>query len=161
MAAKVQQIVGFRVGKENFGVPIGIVHEIVPMMDITAVPDSPSYVEGVINLRGRIIPVVDLRKRFAEAVVPHRRNRIMVTELDGHRVGLVVDAANEVLKIDPELIEPPPNVFQQGDLNYVTGVGKLGGKLVILIDLAKIIQRGELRRISDFTETAGAVLSAQ
>jgi purine-binding chemotaxis protein CheW len=161
MAAKVQQIVGFRVGKENFGVPIGIVHEIVPMMDITAVPDSPSYVEGVINLRGRIIPVVDLRKRFAEAVVPHRRNRIMVTELDGHRVGLVVDAANEVLKIDPELIEPPPNVFQQGDLNYVTGVGKLGGKLVILIDLAKIIQRGELRRISDFTETAGAVLPAQ
>ena len=160
MAAKVQQIVGFRVGKENFGVPIGIVHEIVPMMDITAVPDSPSYVEGVINLRGRIIPVVDLRKRFAEAVVPHRRNRIMVTELDGHRVGLVVDAANEVLKIDPELIEPPPNVFQQGDLNYVTGVGKLGGKLVILIDLAKIMQRGELRRISDFTETAGAVLPA-
>lgn len=161
MAAKVQQIVGFRVGKENFGVPIGIVHEIVPMMDITAVPDSPSFVEGVINLRGRIIPVVDLRKRFAEAVVPHRRNRIMVTELDGHRVGLVVDAANEVLKIDPELIEPPPNVFQQGDLNYVTGVGKLGGKLVILIDLAKIMQRGELRRISDFTETAGAVLPAQ
>jgi purine-binding chemotaxis protein CheW len=161
MAAKVQQIVGFRVGKEDFGVPIGIVHEIVPMMDITAVPDSPSYVEGVINLRGRIIPVVDLRKRFAEAVVPHRRNRIMVTELDGHRVGLVVDAANEVLKIDPELIEPPPNVFQQGDLNYVTGVGKLGGKLVILIDLAKIMQRGELRRISDFTETAGAVLPAQ
>jgi purine-binding chemotaxis protein CheW len=85
----------------------------------------------------------------------------MVTELDGHRVGLVVDAANEVLKIDPELIEPPPNVFQQGDLNYVTGVGKLGGKLVILIDLAKIMQRGELRRISDFTETAGAVLPAQ
>ena len=161
MAAKVQQIVGFRVGKENFGVPIGIVHEIVPMMDITAVPDSPSYVEGVINLRGRIIPVIDLRKRFGETVVPHRRNRIMVTELDGHRVGLVVDAANEVLKIDPELSEPPPNVFQQGDLNYVTGVGKLGGKLVILIDLAKIMQRGELRRISDFTETAGAVLPAQ
>jgi purine-binding chemotaxis protein CheW len=159
--AKVQQIVGFRVGKEDFGVPIGIVHEIVPMMEITAVPDSPNYIEGVINLRGRIIPVVDLRKRFAEAVVPNRRNRIMVAELDGHRVGLVVDAANEVLKIDPELIEPPPNVFQQGDLNYVTGVGKLGGKLVILIDLAKIMQRGELRRISDFTETAGAVLPAQ
>jgi purine-binding chemotaxis protein CheW len=159
--AKVQQIVGFRVGKEDFGVPIGIVHEIVPMMEITAVPDSPNYIEGVINLRGRIIPVVDLRKRFAEAVVPNRRNRIMVAELDGHRVGLVVDAANEVLKIDPELIEPPPNVFQQGDLNYVTGVGKLGGKLVILIDLAKIMQRGELRRISDFAETAGAISPAQ
>ncbi len=68
--AKLQQIVGFRVGKENFGVPIGIVHEIVRMMDITVVPDSPAYIEGVINLRGKIIPVVDLRKRFAEEIQP-------------------------------------------------------------------------------------------
>ena len=159
--AKIQQIVGFRVGKENFGVPIGIVHEIVRMMDITVVPDSPTHIEGVINLRGKIIPVVDLRKRFAEEIHPSRRNRIMVAELDGHLVGLVVDAANEVLKINPELIEPPPNIFEQGEVNYVTGVGKLGDKLVILIDLAKIMQRGELRRISDFTETAGAIPPAQ
>lgn len=159
--AKIQQIVGFRVGRENFGLPIGIVHEIVPMMEITAVPDAPVYIEGVINLRGRIIPVVDMRKRFSETVTPHRRNRIMVAELDGRQVGLVVDAANEVLKINPELIEPPPNVFEQGELNYVTGVAKLGGKLVILIDLAKIMQRGQLRRISEFAETAGAVPPAQ
>ena len=154
---KIQQIVGFRVGKENFGVPIGIVHENVRMMEITVVPDAPAYIEGVINLRGKIIPVVDLRKRFAEPVEPSRRNRILVAELDGHKVGLVVDAANEVLKVNPELIEPPPSVFEQGEVNYVTGVGKFGGKLVILIDLAKILQRGELRRISDFAETAGAV----
>lgn len=153
--AKSQQIVGFRVGKENFGVPIGIVHEIVRMMEITVVPDAPSYVEGVINLRGKIIPVVDLRKRFAEEPEPHRRNRILVAELDGHQVGLVVDAANEVVKLDPELIEPPPNIFEQGDVNYVTGVGKLTGKLVIMIDLAKIMQRGELRRLSDIAESAG------
>jgi purine-binding chemotaxis protein CheW len=159
--AKIQQIVGFRVGKENFGVPIGIVHEIVRMMEITVVPDSPSHIEGVINLRGKIIPVVDLRKRFAEEIQPNRRNRIMVAELDGHQIGLVVDAANEVLKINPELIEPPPNIFEQGELNYVTGVGKLGDKLVIMIDLAKIMQRGELRRISDFAETAGAIPPAQ
>ena len=113
--AKLQQIVGFRVGKENFGVPIGIVHEIVRMMDITVVPDSPALIEGVINLRGKIIPVVDLRKRFAEEPVPNRRNRIMVAELDGHQVGLVVDAANEVLKLNPELIEPPPSIFEQGE----------------------------------------------
>jgi purine-binding chemotaxis protein CheW len=154
---KIEQIVGFRVGKENFGVPIGIVHEIVRMMEITVVPDAPSYIEGVINLRGKIIPVVDLRRRFAEPVEPNRRNRILVAELDGHKVGLVVDAANEVLKMNPEIIEPPPSVFEQGEVNYVTGVGKFGGKLVILIDLAKIMQRGELRRISDFAETAGAV----
>ena len=136
--------------------PIGIVHEIVRMMDITEIPDSPTYIEGVINLRGKIIPVVDLRKRFAEEIEPNRRNRIMVAELDGHQVGLVVDAANEVMKVNSELIEPPPNIFEQGELNYVTGVGKLGGKLVILIDLAKIMQRGELRHISEFAETAGA-----
>jgi purine-binding chemotaxis protein CheW len=159
--AKIQQIVGFRVGKENFGVPIGIVHEIVRMMEITVVPDAPSYIEGVINLRGKIIPVVDLRKRFTESFEPDRRNRILVAELDGHQVGLVVDAANEVLKVNSELIEPPPNIFEQGELNYVTGVGKLGGKLVILIDLAKIMQRGDLRRISDFAEAAGAVPPAQ
>jgi purine-binding chemotaxis protein CheW len=159
--AKTQQIVGFRVGKENFGVPIGIVHEIVRMMEITVVPDSPSFIEGVINLRGKIIPVVDLRKRFAEKVQPNRRNRIMVAELAGHQVGLVVVAANEVLKINPELIEPPPNIFEQGELNYVTGVGKLGGKLIILIDLSKIMQRGELRRISDIAETADVIPPAQ
>lgn len=159
--AKVQQIVGFRVGNENFGVPIGIVHEIVRMMDITEIPDSPTYIEGVINLRGKIIPVVDLRKRFAEEIQPNRRNRIMVTELDGHLVGLVVDAANEVLKVSSELIEPPPNIFEQGELNYVTGVGKLDGKLVILIDLAKIMQMGELRRISEIAKAAGANSPAQ
>jgi len=155
--AKVQQIVGFRVGKENFGVPIGIVYEIVRMMEITEIPDSPTYIEGVINLRGKIIPVVDLRKRFAEEIQPNRRNRILVAELDGHQVGLVVDAANEVMKVNAELIEPPPNIFEQGELNYVTGVGKLDGKLVIMIDLSKIMQRGELRRISDIAASAGAV----
>ena len=154
-------IVGFRVGRETYGVPITSLHEIVRVPEITAVPDSPTYIEGVINLRGKIIPVVDLRKRFSEDAVPHRRNRIMVAELDGHLVGLVVDAANEVLKVDPSLIEPPPNVFEQGEVNYVTGVGKLEGKLVILIDLAKIMQRGELRRISELSETADAIPPAK
>jgi purine-binding chemotaxis protein CheW len=159
--AKLQQIVGFRVGKEYFGVPISIVHEIVRMMEVTVVPDAPDFIEGIINLRGKIIPIVDLRKRFAEGVQQNRRNRILVAELDGHNVGLVVDSANEVLKVDPELIEPPPNVFEQGDMNYVTGVGKLNGKLVILIDLAKIMQRGEVNRIAEFAETAGADTTAQ
>jgi purine-binding chemotaxis protein CheW len=154
--AKLQQIVGFRVGKENFGVPIGIVHEIVRMMDITVVPDAPAFIEGVINLRGKIIPVVDLRKRFCEVPQENRRNRIMVAEVGGHHIGLVVDSANEVLKLNTELIEPPPSIFENGELNYVTGVGKIDGKLIILIDLAKIMQMGELRRISDVAESAGS-----
>jgi purine-binding chemotaxis protein CheW len=158
--AKFEQIVGFRVGDEYYGVPIGIVHEIVRMMDITSVPDAPACIEGVINLRGKIIPIVDLRKRFSGTAGRDRRNRILVAELEGHNVGLVVDSANEVLKLDPEHIEPPPNIFEQGQLNYVTGVGKLEEKLVILIDLEKIMQRGELRRISDLTEETAGVDSA-
>jgi purine-binding chemotaxis protein CheW len=154
--AKLQQIVGFRVGRENFGIPIEIVHEIVRMMDITVVPDAPAFIEGVINLRGKIIPIVDLRKRFSEQPEHSRRNRILVAEIAGHHIGLVVDSANEVLKLNPELIEPPPTIFESGELNYVTGVGKIDGKLVILIDLAKIMQMGELRRISDLAASAGS-----
>src|ERR1700757_3558999 len=155
--AKELHIVGFRVGRETFGVPIGLVHEIVRVPDITAVPDSPGYVEGVINLRGKIVSVVDLRKRFGEKEIkPHKKNRILVTEVEGKMVGLIVDAASEVLKIPDNEIELPPSVFEEGELNYVTGVGKLHGRLVILIDLSKILQKGELRRLGEMAQTAAA-----
>ena len=155
--AKDLQIVGFRVGAETFGVPIQSVHEIVRMMDITAVPDAPVYIEGVINLRGKIIPVVDLRKRFGEKEIKsNKKNRILVAEIGGKMVGLVVDSASEVLKLPPADVDPPPNMFEEGELNYVTGVGKLNGRLVILVELSKIMQRGELRRIQDAVDNAGA-----
>ncbi len=143
-------LVGFRVGAETFAVPIALVHEIVRVPEITAVPEAPECVEGVINLRGKIIPVVDLRKRFGEASVsPGKKNRILVAEVEGKLVGLMVDAASEVLKLPPSEIEAPPNVFSEGELNYVTGVGKLGGRLVILVDLTKVLQRGELKRLGE------------
>lgn len=157
--AKDLHIVGFRVGREMFGVEIQMVHEIVRLMDITSVPDAPDYIEGVINLRGKIIPVIDLRKRFGEKeIVSNKKNRILVAEVGGRMVGLVVDAASEVLKIPPTNVDPPPNVFEDGEVNYVTGVGKLDGRLVILVDLTKIMQRGELRRLGEFspTQPAGA-----
>jgi purine-binding chemotaxis protein CheW len=155
--AKELHIVGFRVGRETFGVPISLVHEIVRVPDITAVPDSPGYVEGVINLRGKIVSVVDLRKRFGEKEIKaHKKNRILVTEVEGKMVGLIVDAASEVLKIPDNEIELPPSVFEEGELNYVTGVGKLHGRLVILIDLSKILQKGELRRLAEMAQTAAA-----
>jgi methyl-accepting chemotaxis protein len=135
------------------GVPIGLVREIVRMMEITAVPDAPDYVEGVINLRGRIIPVIDLRKRFREpGIAAHKRNRILVAELEGRLVGLIVDAANEVLKIAPSEIEPPPELLRENDLSYVTGLGKRAGKLIILVDVEKILSRGELGRLSELTD---------
>src|SRR5579864_624124 len=155
--AKDLHIVGFRVGRETFGVPIKLVHEIVRVPDITAVPDAPDYVEGVTNLRGKIVSVVDLRKRFGEKeITAHKKNRILVTEVEGKMVGLIVDSASEVLKIPEGEIDVPPGVFEEGELHYVTGVGKLGGRLVILIDLNKILQRGELRRLGEMPAPAAA-----
>jgi len=151
------QIVGFSVGKEHFGVPISSVHEIVRAMEVTAVPDSPSYVEGVINLRGKIIPVIDLRKRFGEkSIAPHKKNRIVIAEVGGRMVGLMVDSASEVLRIPAGDVEPPPDVFSEGELNYVNGMAKTNNRLIILIDLARIMQAGELRRLGDLANSAGA-----
>lgn len=150
-------IVGFRVGRETFGVAIALVHEIVRVPEITAVPDSPEFIEGVINLRGKIISIVDLRKRFREhEITTNKKNRIIVSEIDGKLVGLIVDSASEVLKIPQDQIDPPPNVFEEGELNYVTGVGKLKGRLIILIDLTKVLQRGELKRLGDVAEATAA-----
>lgn len=144
------QLIGFRIGRETFGVPIGLVREIVRMMKITAVPEAPDYVEGVINLRGRIIPVIDLRKRFREpGIASDKRNRILVAEMEGRLVGLIVNAASEVLKIAQGEIDPPPELLQENDFRYVTGLGKRNGKLIILVDVQKLMTRGELGRLSE------------
>src|SRR5689334_24805932 len=115
-------IVGLQVGRETYGVPITSVHEIVRVPEITAVPDAPEYMEGVINLRGKIVSVIDLRKRLGEKkVTVSRRNRILVVEHNGRLSGLIVDAASEVLKIPAADVEPSPTALQEGGLNCVTG----------------------------------------
>jgi len=142
-------IVGFRVGTETFGVPITCVHEIVRVPQITSVPDSPEFVEGVINLRGKIVSVVDLRKRFGETQIDAgKKNRVIVVESDGKLVGLIVDAASEVLRIPNADIEPPP-VLQNSESSYVTGVGKFNNRLIILVDLKRVLQRGETRKVEE------------
>ena len=147
-------IVGFRIGNETYGVPISLVHEIVRVPDITQVPETPDFVEGVINLRGKIISVVDLRKRFGEEEIkPHKKNRVIVVENTGRLVGLIVDAASEVMKLPVAQVEPPPNVFAENEITYVTGVGKLNNRLIILVDLQKVLTRGELRKIGEALET--------
>lgn len=152
------QIVGFRIGRETFGVPISMVREIVRVPEITAVPNAPDYIEGVINLRGRIIPVIDMRKRFGEKLMEaSKKNRIVVVEVEKRSVGLMVNSASEVLRLAPSEIEAPHNVFQEGELNFITGVGKLKGRLVILLDLNRILQRGELRNLDDLAESAAMV----
>src|SRR5271170_7246215 len=142
--AKDIQIVGFRIGTETFGLPIALVREIVRVPKITPVPNAPDFVEGVINLRGRIISVIDLRKRFGEKdLQPSKKNRIVVVELGRRSVGLLVNSASEALN----------DLFQDGEVDYVTGVAKLKGRLVILLDLEKVMQRSELRRLEDVAET--------
>jgi purine-binding chemotaxis protein CheW len=152
------QVVGFRIGRETFGLPIAMVREIVRVPEITSVPNAPDYIEGVINLRGRIIPIVDLRKRFGQkAFEPNKKNRIIVVELGTRSFGLIVNSASEVLRIPPSEVEAPHNVFQEGELDYVTGVGKLNGRLVILLDVERILRRGELRDLDDVAGSASAV----
>jgi purine-binding chemotaxis protein CheW len=144
------QVVGFRIGSETFGVRIGSVREIVRVPEITSVPNAPDTIEGVINLRGKIIPVMDLRKRFGQvAIAPDRKNRILVVELDNKLLGLIVNAASEVLKIPPSEIEAPGSVFAEGESSYVTGVGKLKGRLIIILDIAKLLHHPEFKRLEE------------
>jgi purine-binding chemotaxis protein CheW len=150
------QLVGFRIGEETYGVQIGSVREIVRVPEITAVPNAPEMVEGVINLRGKIIPVMDLRKRFGSTVVQSdKKNRILVVELENRLLGLIVSSASEVLKIPPSEIEPPGAVFAEGESSYVTGVGKLKGRLVILLDIARLLRQPEYRKHEEATEPVG------
>jgi purine-binding chemotaxis protein CheW len=134
-------IVGFRVGRETYGAPISSLHEIVRVPEITAVPDAPDYMEGVINLRGKIVSVIDLRKRFGEKnATSGKRNRILVVEHKGRLAGLIVDSASEVLKIPSTDVEPAPAVFEEGGLHCVTGLGKYKGRLIVLLDMAKLLE---------------------
>src|SRR5271157_2071181 len=110
------QVVGFRIGNETYGVRIASVREIVRVLDITAVPNAPGIIVGVINLRGKIVPVMDLLKRFGSATVqPDKKNRILVVELDNKLLGLIVSSASEVLKIPHSEIESPGSVFAEGE----------------------------------------------
>ena len=152
---KEHQVVGFRIGNETYGVRIGSVREIVRVPEITAVPNAPDVIEGVINLRGKIIPVMDLRKRFGNsAVQPDKKNRILVVELDNKFVGLIVSSASEVLKIPPSEIESPGSVFAEGESSYVTGVGKLKGRLIILLDIARLLRQSEFKKLEEAAEPA-------
>lgn len=137
------QLVIFRLAKEEYGLPITKVQEINRLVPITKLPQTPSFMEGIINLRGRIIPVVDLRKRFQLAATGHDDDtRIIIVEVNGQTVGIIVDAVNEVVRLGTASIEPPPPAFVL-DARYIHGVGKLDGRLLILLDIDKILTAQE------------------
>ncbi|MEN0020057.1 MAG: chemotaxis protein CheW [Planctomycetota bacterium] len=140
------QLVTFEVGSEEFGVDILSVHEINRMMEITQVPESADCVEGVVNLRGRIIPVLDLRKRFGMPAVERTvHHRIIVVEVEGRTIGFVVDRVHEVLRIDASIVEEAPDVVKSNvDGAYIDGVGMLEERLLILLNLNRLFDFSSL-----------------
>ena len=135
-----EQLVTFSLGTEEFGVDIMLVQEIIRIPPVTRVPNSPSYVEGVINLRGNVIPVVSLRNRFGmELVEDTDLSRIIVLQVQNKVFGIRVDAVTEVLRLEADSIEPPPPVALGMDSQYIRGVGKIGERLLILLDLEHIM----------------------
>jgi len=151
-ASSILHMVGFSVGSEEFCVDILKVQEIIRMVAITAMPNAPDYVEGVINLRGKVIPVIDFRKRFhifdgAEA--DSQSKRIVVVSIANATIGLVVDKVSQVLKLTTDQISPTPTVAKGYDADSIIGVGRIGEKLLIILDLEKLFSDGELSDMSD------------
>ncbi|MDH5388594.1 MAG: chemotaxis protein CheW [Gammaproteobacteria bacterium] len=154
----IMQLVGFEVGKEIFGVDILMVREIIRSAPITPVPNSPEFVEGVINLRGDIIPVIDLRKRlnlFTEEM--QKKNWILILDIEGSVTGFVVDMVDEVLKIDEKTIEPAPEIVLAGlESQYIRGVVEVAGKrLMILLNFDSILLANEIKQLKE-SKTAKA-----
>ena len=151
-ASSTLHMVGFSVGSEEFCVDILKVQEIIRMVAITAMPNAPDYVEGVINLRGKVIPVIDFRKRFhifdgKEA--DSQSKRIVVVSIADATIGLVVDKVSQVLKLTTDQISPTPTVAKGYDADSIIGVGRIGEKLLIILDLEKLFSDGELSDMSD------------
>ncbi len=159
--AKNLQLVVFNIGKELYGVGIESVHEIVKVPDITEVPDAPAFLKGVINLRGKIVPVVDLRMRMKlDGKEKTKSSRVLITENDGRLVGLLVDAVSEVLKVNPEAVEAPPEMISSVGIEYITGVAKVEGNLIILLNLKKVFSVEDMKKVSTTVEHAAIAAAA-
>ena len=150
-----QQLVVFDLSTEAYGVDIGAVREIIRLQDITKVPRTPEFVEGVINLRGKVIPVVDLRKRFGlPAGEESKENRIVVVDIGAQDIGVIVDAVTEVLRIDTGSVEPPSSVITTADSEYLLGIAKLDSRLIILLDLEQVLTEVEHNSLQEMDLTA-------
>lgn len=135
-----RQLVVFDLANEVYGISIGTVREIIRMQTVTYVPDAPAYVGGVINLRGRVIPVVDLRKRFGLPVTePTPDSRVLVVDISGNDIGVIVDAVTEVQRIAEASIEPAASLVTTEDPDYIEGIAKVEGRLLALLDLERTL----------------------
>lgn len=150
---EVVQLVSFKIGNEEFGVDILLVQEINKMTKLTKVPNAPEFVEGIINLRGKVIPVVDLRVKLNIPKKEHDKDtRIIVVEIDNNTIGFIVDSVNEVLRIPMSITEAPPSLVTGINSEFIKSVGKLEDRLIILIDLNKILLTTELTTLNEYAQ---------
>jgi len=145
-----EQLVVFTLDHESYGVSIEAVNTIIRLPDITFVPKAPAFVKGVINLRGVIVPIISLRTRFGmhDSTVTTKATRVIVVEYGGMLVGMIVDAVTETLHMPAANIEPLSNIVVSADARFLRRVGKLGDRLIILMDLAKIFERDEVEKMN-------------
>ncbi|MDR2909114.1 MAG: chemotaxis protein CheW [Oscillospiraceae bacterium] len=137
----------FFVGEQIFSLPIACVIEIVQVQPINTMPELPYYVKGIINMRGKVIPVIDMNLRFGRSEREYtERTCIIIIEINGNQVGFIVDAVDEVLDITPENISPPPALAERGS-TYIVGVGKLEGKIVLMLDSAILVGEQDLNML--------------
>lgn len=156
-----KQLVIFELTNECYGVDIAAVESIIKLQTITAVPFAPQFVEGVTNLRGVVLPVIDLRRRFGLPPVEAGKNtRIIIVEIDGLTVGMIVDAVSEVLRVPAEAVEPPSPLMMTVDSAFITGIAKVSERLVILLDLSKVLTPIERADLQQFRKAQSDVLAA-
>ena len=161
LTGDVEQIVSFRLGRETFAVMVSQVREIGKVQNITRVPKMPAFIEGVMNLRGQITTVIDLKKRFnipSDESIRSAQSRIIIAEIGDNQLGIIVDAVEDVMRIPKQSISPPPTTLQSAlDANFLTGICKLPDRLVMLLDLNKIMSSGEWSQLSAFNSPQTSV----
>ncbi|UCF99978.1 MAG: chemotaxis protein CheW [Spirochaetaceae bacterium] len=149
MDGELSQMISFMVGEEEYGLDILRVKEVIRLREITRLPKAPSFVKGIINLRGDVIPIIDLRDKFG---LEHQQytamTRVIVVDVDQKLVGMVVDAASQVVRIPADQIDPPPPIVGGLSAEYVRGVGKLEERLVILLNIDRILTQEEKMALS-------------
>ncbi|MFH1577800.1 MAG: chemotaxis protein CheW [Candidatus Omnitrophota bacterium] len=149
------QLVVFKIGDEEFGVDISQVREIVRLLEITYMPKAPEFVEGVVNLRGQIVAIIDLAKRLGITSRPRgETTRIVVIEIGENIVGMIVDSVSEVLRLSAKDIEDVPGLIETDvPENYMRGIGKLTDRLLVLLDLGNILTSEEVQRVEHHVKT--------
>jgi purine-binding chemotaxis protein CheW len=152
-----EQIITFKVAKENYGVEIQMVKEVLRQREITRLPKAPAFVKGVINLRGDVIPVIDLREKFGfEEEEYTDKTRVIVVEVDQKSIGMIVDSVSHVVRLAESQIEPPPALVGGVSSEFIRGVGKFDDRLVVLLNINKILTMDEKMELRKMEEPAAA-----